>query len=293
MRLTTSWTVICVSLISLLPFRGAGQSLDQTILLADRLYTLGMYEEAIPYYERALYFSVSQSLPDVTFRLAESLLAAKEYERAMIFFDEAYHLSSDPQRKSSILFNKALVYLETNNPGFALIELLSMRTAEDTALAMRKSYYLGAVRMRMDQYNLAEKHFIDYCNLGGIPEKIPEIQALFADTLKFKRMNPRLAGYFSLIIPGSGQFYAGAYPEAINSFLLVGSLQVAFIYISANYGLLDAYLGIFPWWQRYYSGGYKAAKKLASEKKNKLRDELYLKILNESYFSVENGAVRN
>lgn len=247
------------------------------------MYDSGLYELAIPYYERALFFAGSQVLPEVTFRLAESFLSSGQFEKALIYYDESYHLSKNSERKAEILFSRAGAYLQSGNSGFALIELMSIQSEGDSLIEMRKQYYLGAVKMRMDQYAAAEKHFTNYLILVGSEEKVPGLKLLMADTLRFMRINPRLAGYMSLIIPGSGQLYAGAWKEALNSFILVGGLQATFIYISAKYSLLDAYLGIFPWWQRYYSGGYKAAKRLALEKKKRLRDQTYLQILQHTH----------
>lgn len=283
MQLNTSWRIISIVWISLLSLSLRAQTIEQTIALGDRMFEAGLYEEAIPYYERVLFFAGSQVLPEVTFRMAESCLAAGRFDQALLYYDEAFHLNRDPDRKAEILFSRAGAYLQSGNPSFALIELLSIQSEGDTLIDLRKLFYLGAVKMRMDQYAAAEKYFTDYLLLAGFPEKVPGLTALMADTVLFSRINPRLAGYFSLIIPGSGQLYAGEWKEALNSFLLVGGLQAAFIFISANYSLLDAYLGIFPWWQRYYSGGYKAAKRLAIEKKNKLRDEVYLNILEQCY----------
>lgn len=285
MKSSTIWSSFCFAWISLSVLSSQAQTLDQTIALGDQMYESGLYEQSIPYYERALFFAGSKVLPEVTYRLAESFLASGQYEQALIYYDESYHLNKNPERKAEILFSRASAYLQSGNPGFALIELMSIQSEGDTLIELRKQYYLGAVKMRMDQYASAEKHFSDYLVLAGFPEKVSELKSLMADTVRFTRINPRLAGYLSLIIPGSGQLYAGAWKEALNSFLLVGGLQAGFLYISINYSLLDAYLGIFPWWQRYYSGGYKAAKRLATEKKNRLRDQVYLQILKQTYLS--------
>ena len=66
--------------------------------------------------------------------------------------------------------------------------------------------------------------------------------------------NPKVASFLSMIIPGSGQLYSGKLKSGINSFLLTGAALTAFTLINVRYSFLDAILGVFPYYQRYYTG---------------------------------------
>jgi len=277
------YRICLISWISLLSITTFSQNLEETLAFGNQLFENGQYEEAIPVFERVLYFSDRKSFSDATFRLARSYQAVGDYTHAMIYYDEVYQLTSNQEVRAEVVFQKSLLYFETNNPGFALIELMSLPADTCKEHQLRKLYFLGATRMHMEQYSLAEKHFKEYFRLLRKEEQWTAMAELFADTVKIQRVNPRLAGYMSLIIPGSGQLYAHAYKEALNSFLLVGGLEAVFILTSANVSLLDAYLSVFPWWQRYYSGGFKTAKKSAILRREKLKLELYQKILAEVY----------
>lgn len=275
---------ICfISWISLLSLSATSQSLEQTLAFGNRLFENGQYDEAIPVFERVLYFSDRKSFSDATFRLARSYQAVGDYEHAMVYYDEVYQLTSSPEVRAEVIFQKSLLYFETNNPGFALIELMSIPNDTCMERQLRKQFFLGATRMQMEQYSLAEKHFREYYRLLGKETQWPALAELLADTVRIQRVNPRLASYMSLIIPGSGQLYARAYKEALNSFLLVGGLEAVFIITAGNVSLLDAYLSVFPWWQRYYAGGFKTAKKSAILRREKLKTELYQNILSEVY----------
>ena len=92
--------------------------------------------------------------------------------------------------------------------------------------------------------------------------------------------NPKVAAFLSMVLPSSGQIYCGELKSGINSFLLTGAALTAFTLINIRYSFLDAILGIFPYYQRYYTGGVINAQKMA-EKKNKMRKLECIKKLNE------------
>ena len=54
--------------------------------------------------------------------------------------------------------------------------------------------------------------------------------------------------------------------DGINSILLTGGAFFLFRDISLKYSLYDAIIGIFPLYQRYYSGGVMNARNLAEKK---------------------------
>ncbi len=259
------------------------QSLEQTLEYGNKLYEQHYYDQAIPVFERVLFFGNRQTTPEVTFRLARSYQETNQFEKALAYYDEAYQLSKDADLKMEVSFQKALLYLSSNNPGFALLELLSIQADTNEDMQMRKLFFLGATRLKMEHYSLAEKHFRDYFILSGQESALPILEERFKDTLDIHRINPKLAAYMSLIIPGSGQLYAHAYKEALNSFLLVGGLEVLFIFTAGKVSLLDAYLSVFPWWQRYYGGGFKGARKAAENRKVYLKNQLYANVLQEAY----------
>ena len=83
-----------------------------------------------------------------------------------------------------------------------------------------------------------------------------------------------------MIVPGSGQLYSGKLKSGINSFLLTGAALTAFAIINVRYSFIDAILGVFPYYQCYYTGGVINAQKMA-ENKNKMRKLECIKKLNE------------
>jgi hypothetical protein len=82
-----------------------------------------------------------------------------------------------------------------------------------------------------------------------------------------------------MIIPGSGQFYAGDVKNGFNSLLLTGGFVTVGFIIAINYSLLDSFVSVIPWIQRYYIGGIKRSGDIAVDRKLQKQDEIYQEIL--------------
>ena len=83
--------------------------------------------------------------------------------------------------------------------------------------------------------------------------------------------------------------------NAINSFLLVAVFTAIGADMYLRYAWYDPLISVFPWFFRYYSGGYKNAKEIAfhkrTEKRNNKLNELIMLIKNDS-ISGCNWAIR-
>jgi TM2 domain-containing membrane protein YozV len=94
-----------------------------------------------------------------------------------------------------------------------------------------------------------------------------------------KRFNPHTAWMLSMILPGTGQFYAGEVIEGFNSSLLLGGLFFSAVLIAKEYSFFIALVTILPWFQRYYMGGANKAERLTMEKQMVKRNDSYQSIL--------------
>jgi len=92
-------------------------------------------------------------------------------------------------------------------------------------------------------------------------------------------MIPKVAGVLSIVIPGSGQLYAGDYKNAVNSFLLVAVFAAIGTDMFIRYAWYDSLISVFPWFLRYYTGGYKNAMKIAEQKRTEKRNKRLNKII--------------
>ena len=97
--------------------------------------------------------------------------------------------------------------------------------------------------------------------------------------MKIKNPKPKTAKILSMIVPGSGQFYAGDIKNGINSLLLTGGFIYLGVHAALNYGIINSLASASPWIQRYYLGGFKRAELIAEERLALKRDRIYQQIL--------------
>ena len=121
----------------------------------------------------------------------------------------------------------------------------------------------------MNEFENSKNYLLSISSLSDSSKQI--ISKLYNGAEKnHLKPNPKVASFLSMILPGAGQVYSGEFKSGINSFLLTGAALTAFTIINIRYSFLDAILGVFPYYQRYYTGGVINAQKMA-EKKNKMK----------------------
>jgi tetratricopeptide (TPR) repeat protein len=267
-----------IAWISLLPLLGWGQSLDQCYQHASSQLQLGNYENAVSAFHRVLYFDDGRYSSDALFQLAKSYQMIGEYEKARKFLDQSYAVTDNDSLRAEIIFEKSIAFTLSGNFYFALMELMNIPDDATTENRKRAHFHMGINYFQLESFDASKKEFRKYLTFTD-SSMIDSLDYLFDQLRKLKRYRPNLAAGMSLVVPGSGQLYAGYPGEALNSFLLVGSFEVLFFVVAARYSLLDTYLTIVPWLQRYLYGGFKGAKRLTLERRAERKDEIYRELL--------------
>lgn len=255
------------------------QVLNETVDLGDRFLQSGQLEEALFTYQRAAFYSPKGADSELLLKIADCFGSLGDFERAVEYLDHAYFSGPDDSTKTEILLKKANSFIHTSNYHFALIELLGMNTEKGSLTGRRKSLYAGASYYGLEDYQNAQKYFLD-----AVPENDFEartgIKEIFSKKSNFYRPDPSLAMWMSVVIPGSGQLYAGDLAAALNSFILTGSLIGLTFYLTSIYHPIDAILTALPWFQRYYQGGFDQARIIAEQRRDRKRKQAYNDILN-------------
>ncbi len=264
--------------ISLLPLFAVAQNKHECYQHASEQMKLGNFDNAIHGFHRVLFFDATDYTGDALFNLAKCYRMVGAYEKSRVFYDQAFMATESDSLKAEIVFEKAIAYTLSNNYYFALIELMNLPENTSAENKLRSHFYLGINYYQLESFGAAKKEFRKYLEAKS-SNKVDSLDIWFDETRKLKRYRPNLAAFSSLIIPGSGQLYAGEGREALNSFLLVGAFDVLFFAVAKNYSFLDAYLTVFPWLQRYLFGGFKSAKRLTLERREERKDLIYRKIL--------------
>jgi len=272
-----SW--IFLFLANSLAYCTYAQSLSQTYQLGKEAYEQGSYEQAVSYYNRVLYFDKQQEYTQRVFAdLAVSHFALEEYERSAYFYDIAYNLESESvATQNELLLKRAMCYIYLESYNQALLDLYLV--SNDDPLVYRQAALLeGVCLYRLEKFDEARAAFD-----RAVPpsSEATIITSKFAQLKKINRKSPTKAKILSILIPGTGLMYVGDWKNGISSFVLVGGLATLMVLSTVNTGLLNAFLNVFPWYQRYFMGGYTLSERVAEEKLDTKRLKLLQKIVNE------------
>jgi tetratricopeptide (TPR) repeat protein len=249
------------------------QNFEETINFADDQFQSGNLTTALKTYQRALFFSEGRNDLYLFRQIAEISYFEKDYETAQKYFGLAYNQSGNDSLKTELLFNKASCQILNKNYQFAIIDLLSIN---DTSKIVQKrlNFYLATSYFGLEDFNNAQTYF-ELCVEMKDKKKLSD---LFSNK-KLLSPSPKKAKIMSMILPGLGQTYSGDLKSGLNSLLLTSGLIALGINISIRYQPIDAILTIFPWYQRYYTGGYGKAEEIARRKRQLKRNEIYTAIL--------------
>lgn len=256
----------------------SAQGTNTIIDFAEQQYCNRNYNSALKEYQRALFFGAEQKSADIYNRIANIYLHTGQYKKAAEYFDISYFLYKNDSLKNQAVFNKTDCYITAHQFEFALIELLSLNDSLPECWHQKKNFYLALCYFGLEDYEKARSHFINAIGREYLKEK-ETINGLFSKKRKLCYPNPQVAYYMSMIIPGTGQLYAGDIKNGLNSMALNGSLLYLGFRVTEKYSLLDAILAVFPWFQRYYQGGYQHARDIAEYKRENRRNAFYKQIL--------------
>jgi tetratricopeptide (TPR) repeat protein len=271
--------IVCTSFL----IRANGQSIDETFTLALKQYAEGNYDYASELAQRVTFFDTDYKyIPGCDLLVAKCYMQKKEYALAANFFEKAFSNNTNDSIRTECLFDKASCHLLQREYNFALTELLTIRDKPlQPNTTKKKNLFLAVTYYYLNEFELSKLNLLAIDNLDSLETK--KIDQLFLQNDKLtKRYKPKTARIMSLIIPGSGQLYAGDYKNGINSFLLVAAFTYLGYTVVVNGTIADAIISILPWLQRYYYGSSQKAEIICRDKLQYERNKLiqnYLKQL--------------
>ena len=259
-----------------------GQSAEQTFLLAENFFGEKKYEEAIPLYNRVVFFDDSLRA-ECFYKLGMSYLYLADFPEAEQYLEFASQSEENDSIRSFILMDKAFLYILSERYGLAQLELTGIT---DSCVQLFFNPYHALMGLC-----LMGQHRYDECK-SYLKLILPETQHQKLDSLiriakKWDRKKTGIAFISSIILPGSGQFLYGNFKESINSLMLDSGLITLMYLVYIEYGFLDATLSVLPWLGRYYLGGAIKAESIAIQKK----EEIHKKIFYETILLVKSAFI--
>ncbi|MFA5329627.1 MAG: hypothetical protein WC384_17670 [Prolixibacteraceae bacterium] len=255
------------------------QSLDEIVSFSDQQYEKGNYELAANEYNRALFFGYSEQ-DILCMKIANCYFNQNKLDQSAIFYDRAYFSSSSDSLKTEAILGKSFSLILEKNFILALSELMNIDSSNVADQNIRLNFMKGIAYFGLNEDDLARDAFNKCAAEFPGKNNARDFEKEFADIRKSeKRFNPQTAWFMSLIVPGSGQLYSGAYKDAANSAVLLGGLIYLTVSFAAKYTFLEAVVLVLPWFQRYYMGGANKAERLTLEKQLRKRNDSYQAIM--------------
>jgi len=271
------YIIICAVWISVLSCESTqAQSFEELITYSDSLFAKGDYETAMRTYQRLLFFSNGRQTQYIYYRLANSYQNIGEFDKASFQYDLAWSATKSDSLRADILVKKSQCYMMQRKWDYAIMELLNINDSISVNIRKRVHFYLGINYFYKNQLEKSKNYFLN-CLEKNDSIKKQNIISLFENKKALNKPNPKKAMWLSVFLPGAGQLYCRDYRNAINSSAITTLFLAIGVRMTLRYSFLDAFIAVFPWFQRYYMGGYLRAEKTAIQK----REENRLKILNE------------
>jgi hypothetical protein len=261
--------IIIISL--LIPFAGEGQTVEQLIDFADLKYEQGQYQLAAMEYQRALFFGSKENIGQLYLATADCYFQLEEYDRAGRNYQFAASIAKTADEKAGIQLKETSCLLMEKKFNLALLKLYNFPSNLADSILRKQHILFGIAYYGLADFENSAQHFAKSC---VEEEQKLRIEQYFTSK-KLIRPYPKLAYYMSVVIPGSGQLYAGDIKNGMNSFILSIGLAVLTYNIAVSKSILDALMTVFPWWQRYHIGGYNAAERIAHKKREENRAEVF------------------
>ncbi|WP_375580544.1 CDC27 family protein [Marivirga tractuosa] len=258
-------------------FQVNAQSVEEALQFAQEQFEAGNYSNSVLAYERAIYFA-ENTTPDTYFKLAEAYFKKGDVERAIRFYNNASFLEQDIEKKNDYIFKKCLAYLSINNYNQAIITLGAVNDFNNPEINLKKQYFKSIAYYLKEDYDQFQYIFDGYAEEMKLNDKSAYLKVNQFNN-RADKVKPNLAMWMSVVVPGSGQILYGNWKDGLNSMGLTAALVGVYFNFVVQFSILEGYLVVLPWFQRYHEGGYRIAKQTALDKEEEYRSQAYKEIL--------------
>jgi tetratricopeptide (TPR) repeat protein len=256
----------------------SAQDPAQTFQLGERALEVKNYPLARLAYERLLFFDQDSFAIASMKQLGVISQAEGKLKEASTWFERAASVTVAPDERAWCNLQRASLYLRMHDPKMGLMILYGL--PEDLLDSQyRYQAFLSGIAYFMElNFQASQTSFNQALEPDDFRGRFL-IDSLFTALKKIRHPKPKLAKILSILLPGTGQFYAGDFKNGLNSLLLTSGFLALGIYSLLFFTPFDAIVTVAPWFQRYYMGGYKRAALIAADKLNRKQNKIFIRIL--------------
>lgn len=248
----------------------AAQEISETLTLANKHFELKQYESAVKLYRRVAFFGNDSLKASVYPLIAKCYLYNSNYQESVFFFELSSNTTTSDSLFNEYAFSRALCHIFLGNFDYALQDVYTINESESLYFTRKYHFFLGVISLKKNEISQSQFHFL--CASNSAEQYNNIINAY--NEINPNKPDPKTARILSMFVPGLGQLYSGDAFNAANSFALSAALISLMVSVALKYTFIDGVLSVGPWFQRYYSGGYTKAERIAVNRQSEKRDEL-------------------
>lgn len=258
---------------------------DLALKLADSLYDIGNYQEAVTEYKRYLFFHPeSNNQSDIYHKIALCFRKGSDWDSAIFYLKLSANSASSDITRNQRKIDLAVTYTakgDYSTSNFLLVKITAF--SKNKEVKQKAQLILTLNYIYTFQWKRAEEAFTNYVKLnpnisGGEHNRIIK---LLRKAIQEPLKSPNVAKWLSTFIPGLGQIYCGDWRNGINALLLNTTLIYWCLDLAGKRQFHDSInVGLFS--KRYYFGNRSHAIRIAKEKrrqKNLNYQDTILKLL--------------
>lgn len=250
------------------------QTVEETYEIGLEAYYTGNQELAQTHLERVAYFARDSIKASAHLVLGDIYREKGDFQRALNNYSLAQgYFTDNLEIRDELSALKVKLWITMRQYKLAYAE--TFRISDRLEISLDKLLFQAFSLYESGQYREAKEVYLKLVSTQNQIELISYFNKAHKISLRSDN-NYLIASY---LLPGLGQALNGRYLDALNSFVLVSSLAVVFIYTGASIGWLEGGVAIMPWLYRYYKGGAENAEKWSIQRKKQELRFIHYQIL--------------
>ncbi|MEA3431342.1 MAG: outer membrane protein assembly factor BamD [candidate division WOR-3 bacterium] len=243
---------------------------DRCLNLAEYLFALENYDEAITEYKRFIFFNpTSDSVSYAYYQIGLAYRNERRWAESLDALRGSVQTASNDSVKNEREISLAVTLIASGNYNAAEFRLLKLESFTRFPTLKRKAAFFRAIASLYSfEWENARNAFQVYSNdslEGNSSETFSQVYSMLLKAQNLGYKSPALAKLLSTFLPGTGQIYAGDWRSGLNA-LAINILTGYFFFgnlIENNYR--DAISSYFFLFRRYYQGNRYHAEEAATQ----------------------------
>ncbi len=262
------WIVIAF-LVLAYSLRIQAQTAEDCLAAGLKAYSAGSMNTAIDLIERAMWFDPNLRSLESDLTLSAAYGKLFEYQKASMVLDNRLtHANLSDSSRIELLIQYASVALVNDRLPELKYWMLQADTTYSDLQEQNLALMKGGAYFLNGEFYQARTYFTRLDGLQSITRR-QDLDGIISRTEAYYKKKPITAMLLSALLPGLGQLYAREPRESLNSFLLNAGTLSLYILTLSNFGYVEATVLVYPWFIRYYKGGFDRSRELVKKRKKK------------------------